>query len=231
MSLTPGTRKEKRFARACPKRNFSLPAENLPPLIRLYEIVLKEMIMRKIVPLVFCFFLLFASVAHAELNIAVFNAQKVAAECDAFVEAKAAAEKQFGAQKDALDKQRDTIEKKAAALKGKATEKQQQELNKMHREYTEKAQAFVRVAQTAEMRIRRDIDTVILTAAKELAAKKGYNLILDTSSTAFADPKFDVTNDMLAEANDVWKKSKASAPAPEAGKDGDKDDKAPKTGK
>lgn len=183
--------------------------------------------MRTIVSLAVCFLLLSAVAAHAEPAIAVFNVQKVAAECDALQEAKAALEKKFGAQKESLEKQRDSIEKKAAALKGKATEKQQAELSRMHREYTEKAQAFVRVFQADEMRVRRDIDTVINAAAKELAAKKGYSLILDSAAAVYADPKLDVTADMLAATNEVWQKSKT---APAESKDA-KEDKGDKAGK
>ena len=177
--------------------------------------------MRVIASLAFCFLLLSAAVAHAEPTIAVFNVQKVAAECDALKDAKAALEKKFGAQKEALEKQRETLEKKAAALKGKATERQQAELSKLHREYTEKAQAFVRVFQADELRVRRDIDTVISTAAKELAARKGYSIILDSGAAVYFEPKLDVTNEMLAEINTVWAKSKTE-PA------GAKDDKADK---
>ena len=186
--------------------------------------------MRTIVSLAISFLLLSTVAAHAEPAIVVFNVQKVASECDALQEAKAALEKKFGTQKESLEKQRDTIEKKAAALKGKATEKQQAELSKMHREYTEKAQAFVRVFQADEMRVRRDIDTVINAAAKELAAKKGYSLILDSAAAVYAEPKLDVTNEMLAATNEVWQKNKTSPAENKDAKDA-KDDKAGKDDK
>ena len=189
------------------------------------QLLPKETKMRTIVSLAVCFLLLSAVAAHAEPAIAVFNVQKVAAECDALQEAKAALEKKFGAQKESLEKQRDSIEKKAAALKGKATEKQQAELSKMHREYSEKAQAFVRVFQADELRVRRDIDTVISTAAKELAAKKGYSLILDSGAAVYFEAKFDVTNEMLAETNAVWAKSKTEPAAAKDDKADKKDDK------
>ena len=190
-----------------------------------HEMLPKETTMRVIASLAFCFLLLSAAVAYAEPTIAVFNVQKVAAECDALKDAKAALEKKFGAQKEALEKQRDTLEKKAAALKGKVTEKQQAELSKMHREYTEKAQAFVRVFQADELRVRRDIDTVISTAAKELAARKGYSFILDSGAAIYFETKFDVTNEMLAETNAVWAKSKTEPAAAKDDKDDKKDDK------
>ena len=186
--------------------------------------------MRTIISLAVCFVLLSTAAAHAEPNIAVFNLQKVASECDVLVEAKAALEKKHGTQKEALEKQRDSIEKKAAAIKGKVTEKQQAELSKMHREYTEKAQAFVRVFQADEMRVRKDIDTVITRAARELAAQKGYSLILDTAAAVYADPKYDVTDAMLTMTNDVWKKSKTESKDAKDSQD-DKGAKAPKPGK
>lgn len=180
--------------------------------------------MRTIVSLTFCFLLLFAATARAESSVAVFNVQKVASECDALRDAKSVLEKKFGTQKQALEKQRETIEKKAAALKGKGTEKQQAELNKMHREYTEKAQAFMRVVQADELRVRQDIDTVIVDAAKELAAKKGYSLILDSAAAIYMAPGLDITDEMLTATNEIWQTRKAAAPAVRD----DKDDKGGK---
>ncbi len=228
MSLTPGRPQNAAlFAARPPERFFA----NATVVGGHHEMLPKETTMRVIVSLAFCFLLLSAAVAYAEPTIAVFNVQKVAAECDALKDAKAALEKKFGAQKEALEKQRDALEKKAAALKGKATEKQQFELSKMHREYSEKAQAFVRVFQADELRVRRDIDTVISTAAKELAARKGYSLLLDSGAAVYFEAKYDVTNEMLAETNAVWAKSKtepAAAKDDKADKQDDKNaDKAP----
>ena len=177
--------------------------------------------MRKILSLAVCFVLLSVAAAHAEQKIAVFNVQKVASECDALKEAKAALDKKFGAQKQAIEKQREALEQRAQGLKGRATEKQQAELNKMHKAYTEKAQAFVRVFQADEMTLRKDIDTLMTTAAKELAAKNGYSLILDSQAAVFAEPQFDITEQMLAETNELWRKNKKTPSAAEEAKGAD----------
>ncbi|MDR2488386.1 MAG: OmpH family outer membrane protein [Desulfovibrio sp.] len=167
--------------------------------------------MRTLASVTLCYALFFAAAAHAEpAGIAVFNVQKVVTECDALREAKISMEKKFGEQKTSLEKQRETLEKKIASIKGKATEKQQAELNKMNREYTEKAQAFVRVFQADEARLRTEIDAVVTAAAKELSLKRGYLAVFDSSATVYADTAIDVTAAMLAETNEQWKKAKAT---------------------
>ena len=186
--------------------------------------------MRIILPLSLCFLLLFAVTARAGGEIVVFNVQKVATECGAGVEAKAYLEKKFGAPKDALEKQRASLEKKFEALKGKATEKQQVDLNKQHKEYTEKAQAFMRGLQAEEMRVRQELDNLIVSAARTLATRKGYSLILDSAAAIYAGTAADVTAEMLAEANETWQKAKAgSAPAAPEGKEAAGDKGAAKT--
>ena len=166
--------------------------------------------MRKILGVAICFVLLSAGVVHAaDLNVAVFNVQKVASECDALQEAKTALEKAYSKQKTEIEAQRAALEKKAKGMTAKSTEAQQAEFRRMQREYSDKANAYVRSVQADEVRIRKDIDTVITEAAKELAKKKGYTIILDSSTAAiYADPSMDVTNDMLTEANTWWKNSK-----------------------
>lgn len=180
--------------------------------------------MRKILSLAVCFVLLSAASAHAEPAIAVFNVQKVATECEALKEAKIALDKKFGPQKQAIENQREALEKKVQGLKGRGTEKQQAELNKMHKTYTEKAQAFMRVFQADEVALRKDIDTLMTNAAKELAARNGYALILDSQAAVFAEPQLDITDAMLAETNELWKKSKKTAPVGEDAKGADAKD-------
>jgi outer membrane protein len=170
--------------------------------------------MRLLASAALCCAMLFAASARAETGFAVFNVQKVVTECDALQEAKTAMEKKFGGQKDALEKQRSELEKKITASKGKTN---QADLAKMQREFSEKAQAFMRVLQAEEARLRKEIDAVITSAAKELARKKGYSAILDSAAAVYCDPANDVTDAMLAETNALWKQSKENpAPAKDA---------------
>lgn len=165
--------------------------------------------MRRILCLAVCLLLFSAAGARAEGEIVVFDLQKVAADCDALKEARKALDDKFGAQKTDLEKKREALEKKAADYeKKKPTDKQMEAYTKEQREYGEKAQAFMRLLQADEMRVRQDIDTVIIEASKSLATRKKYAMILDSALVPYADPKLDVTNDMLTESNAAWKKIK-----------------------
>jgi outer membrane protein len=163
--------------------------------------------MRRIVCLAACFLLFSIASARAAGDVVAFDLQKVARECDALKVAIDALEKKYGGQKDELEKERNAIEKKGEEYtRKKPTDKQQKELDEQRRKYMEKAQAFMRLYQADEMRVRTDIDTVILAAAKDLAARKGYAMVLDTAAVPYVSPGLDVTNDMITEANEVWKK-------------------------
>lgn len=163
--------------------------------------------MRKILLLSCVYVFLFAGIAHAEGQIVVFDLQKVAAESEALAVAKKSMDDKFGSEKADLEKQRADLEKKAAEYQKKApTDKQRQEFVKQQREYQEKAQAFVRLLQADEMRVRKDIDTLISRAAKALAERNGYTLILEAEAAPYFDPKLDITAAMLAETNAQWKK-------------------------
>lgn len=176
--------------------------------------------MRKIFCLACCFVLLSTVAARAEGEIVIFDLQKVAAECEALKAAKASLDKKFGPQRDELEKERTALEKKGEEFqKKKPTEKQYNDFVKKQREYQDKAQAFMRLLQADELRVRTDIDSVISQACRELAASKGYKLILDSAAAPWFDPSLDVTEAMLSQANGVWKKMNeegAAAPAPAA---------------
>ena len=176
--------------------------------------------MRKILLFSLTFMFLSVAIARAEGGIAVFHLQKVAMECDASAAAKDAIEKKFGGQKTELEKERAALEKKAAEYQKKApTEKQRQDFIKQQREYSEKGQAFLRLLQADEQRIRNDIDTLMDRAAKVIAESKGYALVLDSAAVSYFAPNMDITDAMLAEINAQWKKEKggtSAAPARDA---------------
>ncbi len=168
--------------------------------------------MRKTLLLSFVFVVLFAAVARAEGTIAVANLQKVAAECEALEATRQGMEKKFGGQKAELEKERAALEKKAAEYQKKApTDKQRQDFIKQQREYSEKTQAFMRLLQADEMRARQEIDALMDRAAKEIAGRKNYSLVLDVSTAPYFAPNMDITADMLAETNALWKKEAAAA--------------------
>jgi outer membrane protein len=173
--------------------------------------------MPRILCFALCFLLLSAVAVQAEeFKFGVFDVQKVAAESDALKMAKEDVDKRFGKQRTDLEKERDDIEKKAESFKKKApTEKQQKALQKQHREYQEKTQAFMKILQAEEMRIRQGLEKAITQAAKAVAVKNGYLLILDKAAAPYFDPRQDVTSEILMEVNNI---TKAAAQPPAAGK-------------
>jgi len=163
--------------------------------------------MRKIWLLSLVFVFLFAAVARAGGEVVVFDKHKVAAESEALKAARGTLDNKFGVQRNELEKERAELEKKAIEYQKKApTEKQAQEFMQQQEVFSEKAQAFMRLLQTDEARVRQDIDMLINRAAKELAGRKGYVLILDSVIASYFDPKLDVTSEMLDETNAQWKK-------------------------
>lgn len=168
--------------------------------------------MRKLFFLTLLCLFISASAAQAQdLPIGVFDVQKVASESDAIKAAKEEIDKKFGKQRTDLEQERAAIEKKAQDFqKKRPTEKQQQALQKQHREYSEKAQAFMKLLQAEEGRVRADLETAISNAAKEVAKKKNLLLVLDRAAAPYFDAKLDVTSDILTEVNASNKKAAGS---------------------
>ncbi len=163
---------------------------------------------KKTILAAFCFLLCFAVAAQAaEMKIAVFNFEEVAEKSVVLKEAKAAMDKAFSPEKANLEKQRADLEKRSSSLKN-ATEAQIAELQKAQQNYADKAGAYLRKIQTAETEVRDQINATITQAARDYAKKNGYNLILDSQSAPYFDDSFNVTSDMIGEANRVWREAK-----------------------
>ena len=163
--------------------------------------------MRKIVLLSLVFAFFFAAVAQAGEKIAVFDKHKVLTESDALAVAREALDNKFGAQRAGLEREHAELERIAVELQRQApTEQQIQTFMRQQEEFSEKAQVFMRLLQIDEERVRRDIDALINRAAKDLAERKGYVLVLDSMAVSYFEPKLDVTAEMLNETNALWKK-------------------------
>jgi outer membrane protein len=165
--------------------------------------------MRIALILAVCFTLLSAAVARAEVRIAVFNLQKVVAECDVLKEAQTAIKKEFDPRRNTLEKEKTSLQNLAESLnKSVPTEQQRKDFLAREQDYAQKANTFLSDFQKAELRVRGDVDRVIIAAAASYAKKKGYDLILDNAAVAFATGAMDVTADMLSETNAQWRSMK-----------------------
>ncbi|MDR2075962.1 MAG: OmpH family outer membrane protein [Desulfovibrio sp.] len=165
--------------------------------------------MRTVLALAVCLTLLSAATVRAEVRIAVFNLQKVVAESDVLKEAQTVIKKEFDPRRTALEKEKTELQKLAESLNGSVpTEEQRKSFITREQGYGQKANAFLSDFQKAELRVRSDVDRVIVAAAANYAKKKGYDLIIDNAAVVYAAGLLDVTTDMLSEANAQWRAMK-----------------------
>ncbi|MDR2162115.1 MAG: OmpH family outer membrane protein [Desulfovibrio sp.] len=166
--------------------------------------------MRTLIALAACLLLASTAVAQqTEIKIAIFNLQKVVTESDVLKDAQAAIKKDFDPRKSSLEKENASLQKLAETLRsGKPTEQQRKDFMAKQQAYSKKTNEFVTDFQKAEMRVRSDVDRVILAAAETYARKKGYDLILDNAAAIYAGGLTDVTSDMLSETNAQWRSMK-----------------------
>jgi outer membrane protein len=162
---------------------------------------------RKVVLFSLVFIFLSAGVAQAGGEFAVFDKQTVAAESEALKAARGAMESKFGAQRDALEKERAALESRAIAFQRiTPTEQQAQDFMRQQEAFSERAQAFLRLLQADEARVFGEIEALIDRAARGLAVRGGYVLILDSAAALYFAPNLDITSDMVEEVNALWKK-------------------------
>lgn len=153
----------------------------------------------------------------ADLKIGLVNMQKLATQSEAAQVAQKKMKETFGAEKSALDKQAAELQKKgeamqaqSAALSPEAKEDKKIEFLRLRRDFEEKARTFSRKVEAAEMRIRQEMADLIIQATNTYAKKKGYDLVLDGASAGVihADKGMDITDDVLAEVNKLWRANK-----------------------
>lgn len=152
--------------------------------------------------------LLMANAALAETKIGVVDMQVVATQSEPAKDAQNRMKSKYGAERNQLEKQTKELQKKAEALKGQsASEEKKVEFIRLKRDLDEKTRMFARKVEQDEMKIRQDMVTLVFRAAYEVAQRKGYNFVVDVTAggVLYADQNMDLTNDVLAEVNKLWK--------------------------
>ena len=171
--------------------------------------------------------LLAGSAFAADTKIGVFNSQAVAMDSDAAKAAQQKLQSQFGAEKNQLEKQAKDLQSKGEALQAqmatlsaKAREEKQMEFLRLRRDFEEKSRNFARKVENSEAQIRQSMARQIYEASLAVAKKRNLDLILDaaTGSVMFATPEMDITKDVLAEVNRLWKASGSKFPEPKTPK-------------
>ncbi|WP_027187078.1 OmpH family outer membrane protein [Desulfovibrio cuneatus] len=161
--------------------------------------------MRTTLAAAICSIFLFCGVANAEVKVAVFNLQAVAAKSEAFQVGKKKMTDTYEGKRKELEKKRQELEKLGESMRSTSTKEQQDKFRSLQKDYTEAANMYVRNLQQAEAEARDIMDRLIIESARQFAAEKGYTLVLDAAAAVYYDPSMDVTDAMLETVNKVWK--------------------------
>lgn len=150
-------------------------------------------------------------------KIGVVDIQTVATQSEPALAAKKQMEDKYGKERSNLETQGKKLQKKAEELKNpKASKEKREDFIKSKRDLDQKTAAFVRKAEQDEIKLRQDMVTLVFKAAYEVAKAKGFTFVVDVTAggVLYADQSMDLTQDVLAEVNKLFK----------AEKDGKKDD-------
>ncbi len=163
--------------------------------------------MRKVLSLAVLAFFMMTSFAFAEVKIGVVDMQEIATNSDPAKDAKKKMESKYGNEKKQIDKQGQDLQKKAEALKKNNSEEKQVEFIRLRREFDEKTRAFATKVEQDEIKIRQDMVTLVFRASYEVATRKGFDFVVDVTAggVLYAQQSMDLTKDVLAEVNKLWK--------------------------
>ncbi len=146
-------------------------------------------------------------------KIGVVDMQAVATQSEPAKAAKAQMEKKFGKEKEDLEKQGEALKKKAESLKGpKVGDDKKLAFIKSKQELDQKTRNFMRKVEQEEVKLRQDMVTMVFNATYEVAKRKGYTFVVDITAggVLYADQSMDLTADVLAEVNKIYKEKGAA---------------------
>lgn len=144
-------------------------------------------------------------------KIGVVDIQTVATQSEPALAAKKTMEDKYGKERENLEAQGKKLQKKAEELKNpKASKDKREDFIKSKRDLDQKTAAFVRKAEQDEIKLRQDMVTLVFKAAYEVAKAKGFTFVVDVTAggVLYADQSMDLTQDVLAEVNKLYKAEK-----------------------
>jgi outer membrane protein len=156
---------------------------------------------------------LFSASALAEdaaSKIATVDMQKALQTVDAGKKAKSQLEKEFNTKKKMLDDEQNAIKKlteefkkQSMVLNDEAKGKKQQEIQERMVKFQEQMVRSQTEIQQKEAELTAPIVKSMKDIVKDLAAKKGYHLVLDKNDNTviFSQDKDDLTNDLVKAYN------------------------------
>lgn len=170
--------------------------------------------MRKVLLMALTFCLLLTGTALADTKIGVVDAQVIFTQSEPAKDASQKMKNKYGAEKSQLEKQSKALQQKAEGLKGNnVSEEKKLEFVRMRRDLDEKARAYSRKVEQDEVKIRQDLVTLVFRASYEVAQRKGINFVVEAGSgVLYAEQSMDLTQEVLAEVNKLWKSGALNQP-------------------
>lgn len=161
-----------------------------------------------------------AKAPAAGLKIGVVDMQTVATQSEPAQAARAQMESKYGKEKKSLEDEGEKLRKKAETLKGpKVTEQTKVNFLRSKQDLDQKTRNFMRKVEQEETKLRQDMVTLVFNATYEVARRKGFNFVVDITAggVLYAEQSMDLTQDVLAEVNKLYKEkgdqAKEAAPA------------------
>jgi len=159
----------------------------------------------------------FATVASAQLKIAVVNTQKAMIDSDELKKASAEVEAKYKPKQDELQKLQNDLQSIQQQLQSnKLSPQAQQDLQLQGQR---KQREATHLSDDLQQEFDRDRQDILGKAAqkmsdvvKKLAEEKGYDVVIDVSQALYFKPTMDITADALAAYNMAY--PVAAAPAP-----------------
>ena len=141
---------------------------------------------------------IFASIASAQLKVAVVNVQKAMADTDALKKASEDLQKKFQPRQDEMDKLQKDLESIDAQLNsGKLN---QQATTDLQTQGTRKQRDFQRMSDDMQADLDKERQTILAKMSEKmqavinkLAGDKGLDMIIEASQTLFYKPTLDLT--------------------------------------
>ncbi len=164
--------------------------------------------MRNVLFLAVAICLMSAQMAFAADKIGVVDMQVIATDSDPAKDARKRMEEKYGKERAALEKEGQALQKEAESLKNASEEKQVAFIRK-RRALEEKTRAFAMKVEQDEIKIRQDMVTLVFRATYEVAQRKKFDFVVDVTGggVLYATQNMDLTQDVLAEVNKLWKAS------------------------
>jgi outer membrane protein len=150
--------------------------------------------------------LTFATVATADMRIAVVDMQRALNDCDAGKKAKDQVKAKFEKSQDQLRRQREDLDRmkedydrRALVLKEEERRNLEKDLETRSLEFKRKYEDFQRDLKRTDAELTSSIVEELYEIVRDYGAKNGYSLVLEASSGAllYNDKTVDVTDEIV----------------------------------